>query len=153
MVGAIIARFQVQQLHEGHLHLIRTAMKQCPEVVFLLGVAFKSSAANPLPFPFRREMILERFPGVTVIPLFDRKTNEEWSRDVDNILSEYGDVTIFHSRASFKDSYSGRLPLQEVEEVPEVSGTTVRKSITPEYRNPSFRAGIIYALTTLTNDK
>jgi bifunctional NMN adenylyltransferase/nudix hydrolase len=36
-IGAIIARFQVPTLHEGHIHLIREVVSTSDMVIILLG--------------------------------------------------------------------------------------------------------------------
>lgn len=149
-IGAIIARFQVHKLHEGHIHFIDAVCEYCDEVIVLLGVAPKVNGSNCLPFELRRKMILEKYPKLHVLPLFDREhDNTTWSRDVDALLTQFGSsIPIFHSRDSFKDAYSGNAILIEIPELAGFSGTQLREGIEPIHTE-EFRAGIIYALTKL----
>lgn len=135
MTGIIIGRFQVPYLHPGYLHLIATALRECDQVLILLGTPpLKESSLepdvierNPYGSPHRIRMIRQIFPQVKIGVIWDTTRDEDWSDEVDTIASKYSNPILYHSRDSFKNAYKGRLPLREVEEVPGYSGTQLRK--------------------------
>lgn len=128
MTGIIIGRFQVPYLHVGHLHLIATALIECDKVVILLGTQTTVDPRNPRNIGERIRMIAKIFPQVHIDVLWDDPSDENWSKTVDNYMSTHPDRILYHSRDSFKDHYTGKLPLREVEEIPGVSGTKLRQA-------------------------
>lgn len=149
-IGVVIGRFQVCELHAGHMHLINFARKHSDELLFLIGTteAFPSKR-NPLTYQVREAMIKKTFPDSTVIPLPDCPTNEEWSHLIDRIISEKFPgyyVNLFGSRDSFIPYYSGRFTTVMVIDIPAPSGTDVRKRINGEgMASKEFREGMILA--------
>lgn len=149
-IGVIIGRFQVCELHAGHIHLINFTLKHSDELLFLIGTteAFPSKR-NPLTYQVREAMIKKAFPDSTIAPLPDCPSNVEWSHSVDQIISEKFPgyyVNLFGSRDSFIPYYSGRFTTVMVMEVPAPSGTAIRKSISGEVMaSKKFRKGMILA--------
>lgn len=149
-IGAIVGRFQIAELHEGHRHLINYALRENDTVVMVLGEGSALlSRRNPLPYPVRTRLIRESFPNVLVMELSDHPSNEEWSRRLDVLLAEaYPDtrITLYASRDSFAPYYSGTLPVVVVPEVPGASGTNGRATTAdPDGWDVSFRKGMIAA--------
>lgn len=128
-LGVIIGRFQCKYLHAGHLHIIATALRECDEVVIFLGCQENIDERNRYSIKERTEMINRIFPQVDVVVLWDCKTDEEWSDNVDIIISNIeGTPTLYHSRDSFKDQYIGVHPTKEVKEVEGYSATKIREN-------------------------
>lgn len=153
-VGVIVGRFQVPALHDGHQYLLNHVLAKADMLVVLLGVSPVDgyTAENPLTFA-QREMILRSYVHpVTVFPLPDRRTNEEWSQHINTLLgttfpSINYDVTLYGGRDSFIDSYSGPFHVERVVIPAHItaSGTDARAAIKEE-NSPEFFAGQIYAL-------
>ncbi len=164
-IGVIIARFQVPDLHEGHLYFINEVYKRHHRVLFLLGVApIKLSENNPLNFETRKLMLEKelhsyeywRSVSETILPLYDmKKSDEQWSDQVDKIIQDEFFVNkdgaiLYGSRDSFIPHYHGMFKTQEIEMKVDVSGRDLREEATKIILPSSdFRKGIIYA----TSDK
>lgn len=149
-VGVVIGRFQVAQLHAGHLHLIACACGENDSVVVVLGNGQAlPSERNPLPYPVRARVIQESFPSVTVLGYPDHPSDTTWSERLDSFLAESfpnAELKLYASRDSFLPHYSGKLPVVVVSEVPEISGTRERVSASdPCEWDMSFRKGMIAA--------
>lgn len=152
--AAVVARFQVPTLHEGHRKLLYEAMEVSKEVVILLGVSSKVNKENPLSFEQRKEILKNwterQTPTSTfiILPLEDIPGDDEaWSKAVDEKL-DFFDIAmpIIHSRKSFAPSYKGKHPLISVsEERYAPSGTEIRESITPIH-SIDFLKGTIYGV-------
>jgi bifunctional NMN adenylyltransferase/nudix hydrolase len=150
-VGVIIGRFQVPELHEAHTELIQSVCNEHSKVILILGVSpLLGSTNNPLDFESRKQMILEKFPTVTVLYIKDTKYDSIWSQRLDalieDVITPTQTVTLYGSRDSFISRYSGKFATAELEAKNYVSGTEIRKSIKdkvlPSY---DFRAGVIWA--------
>lgn len=151
-VGVIVGRFQVPDLHEGHIWLIEHALAAHRQVVVFVGVPPRQfSKNNPLNYATRERMIRAAFPDVTVMPLLDRATNEEWSEKLDEsieiVTMKTGTATIYGGRNSGAiKGYKGKFKPCEVDSGMEgKSGSQIRKDIGKVVRSTSdFRAGQIY---------
>jgi bifunctional NMN adenylyltransferase/nudix hydrolase len=148
-LGVVIGRFQVPDLHEGHVHLLTYAWKRNDELLVVIGSGRGlATPRSPLPFPVRKEMILAHFPRARVVEHFDHPSDARWSENLDQtIQTEFPEhtVTLYGSRDSFIPFYSGRFPTEEVVAVPERSGTELRDSVCDAVPHTSdFRRGIIY---------
>jgi bifunctional NMN adenylyltransferase/nudix hydrolase len=149
--GAIVARFQVHKLHEGHIHLIDSVYKKCDEVIIMLGTPSEPNERNILSFEIRKQMILETYPKAFVVKIIDHNEDKIWSQHLDDLLTGFaqsGEVTLFGSRDSFKSFYTGKFPYEHIPEKEGLSGTALREEIInlKDYSiiNESFRAGIIH---------
>jgi bifunctional NMN adenylyltransferase/nudix hydrolase len=132
-LGVIIGRFQVPQLHEGHIKLISKALVDCTTIMFLLGCTTVRDERNPYDIEHRKKVISKIFGGYCVELLWDNPSDYVWSDQLDMLIANYAhyrgyakNIYLYHSRDSFKDHYKGSHPLIEVEEVPGVSGTKLR---------------------------
>ena len=84
-VGVVIGRFQVAELHQGHLDYINFVLNQNHDMnIMLLGLApTKATKRNPLDFDSRRRMIEEAFPGkFTIIYQNDLPDDKDWANAV-----------------------------------------------------------------------
>jgi cytidyltransferase-like protein len=127
MTGVIIGRFQVPHLHPGHVHLIASSLRMFDRTIILLGTCEERDDRNPYSWTHRMDIIRKIFPHVPVITLYDKPTDEEWSRDIDKILLSLDKPVLVHSRDSFKDHYKGMFGTHEIEELEGFSGTKLRE--------------------------
>ncbi len=150
--GVIVGRFQVHELHEGHMELIRAVKGRHNRVIIFVGTSPNGmTKRNPLDFITRKAMIQAKFPDITVLLLPDVATDERWSEILDERIREvtgYGDVTLYGGRDSFVPHYSGsyhpvELTLPATEHI---KGEDIRNKLTNNViESADFRAGVIYA--------
>ncbi|KKR48218.1 MAG: NUDIX hydrolase [Candidatus Magasanikbacteria bacterium GW2011_GWC2_40_17] len=151
--GVVVCRFQVPQLHKGHLHLLNTVKKECGKILVAVGVSPGGASRNdPMDFKTRAVMLKSQFPDAIVVEIRDRSSDEAWSADLDRIIEDCfpnHEVTLFGSRDSFLPSYKGRHSQKYIH--PEAlvpTGTQLRKKISSQViDSEEFRAGVIYAAT------
>ena len=150
-VGAIIGRFQVDELEAGHKSLINSVVDRHDRVIIVLGLsAVRSTKDNPLDFASRAAMIKEQYEDITIVYVNDQSSNEQWSSTVDNIISSQlppgNKITLYGSRDSFAKCYSGRFGVKELLQEDYISGTEIRKktALRP-IMSRDFRKGAIWA--------
>jgi bifunctional NMN adenylyltransferase/nudix hydrolase len=148
--GIIVGRFQVHELHDGHIELIQTVRGLHNRVIVFLGVAPAiGTRRNPLDFITRKKLIQASFPDVTVCPLPDMVTDEAWSRELDHRIAEiapFGEITLYGGRDSFVPHYSGKYKPMELPLKIQKSGEEVRAELGGTVMaSPDFRAGVIYS--------
>lgn len=149
-IGVIIGRFQVHDLHASQVEMIESVMAKHRKVVLFLGVSpTLVTKRNPLDFVSRKEMILARFPQLTVLALPDVRSDQEWSITLDRRIREVlpvGKIMLYGRREGVLERYRGEFPTNELEPTTFVSGTEVRKNVSNEVMTSrDFRAGVIYA--------
>lgn len=150
-VGVIVARFQVDSLHDAHRALIDTVISHHDRVLIFLGVSvLKNSSSNPIPYVHRARMIADTYPNVEVYPQHDMRSDELWSKQLDQNISEWvapgQSITLYGSRDSFIKHYSGKHKTEELVSNITVSGSDIRKKIITNYpSSDAFRAGLIAA--------
>lgn len=157
-IGIVVGRFQVDDLHKGHIKLLDTAQAESDVLVVFLGRCVpKLKPRNELPFYVRYAMIIEKYPNAIIADLPDNRSNEKWSKNLDIKIRYYAQqhtphghlsiITLYHSRDSFKSSYSGAFHCKELEETPNTSGTNIRQRIIAgDYRmDANYRRGYIKA--------
>lgn len=149
-IGVIVARFQVHQLHEGHVKLIDMVCSNHKKVIIFLGVSeIPNTRSNPLDFATRKIMIQEQYPDVIILPQKDQRSNEKWSQSLDaEIKVPFGDRTalLYGSRDSFIPYYSGKYPVTELVTDVFYSGTEARNKVSREILSTNdFRCGVIHA--------
>ena len=149
-VGVIVGRFQVAELHEAHVELIESVRNLHPRVVIILGMgAVVGTRNNPLNFEARRQMIQEKYPDIDVVYIKDTKSDETWSRRLDEIVQDLlgpqQTAVLYGSRDSFIKYYTGKFPTLELVATKVVSGTELREAISKKAK-PSYdwRAGAIW---------
>lgn len=156
--GVIVGRFQVNDLHDGHMELFRQVRARHSGVIVFIGVHPAGLSVNhPLDFPARKAMIQAKFPEFTVMPLADTRDDKSWSESLDNVISAAitgpADVTLYGGRDSFVPHYKGRYTPVELAlpvETQKVSGTDLRNEFANKViESPEFRAGLIYAAAHL----
>lgn len=151
-VGVIVGRFQVDELHDGHIDLITQIIENHPKVIIFLGLSpCKCTSRNPLDFEARKKMILNKFPNVIVLYIVDQYSDITWSDNLDsqikNIIGANQTALLYGSRDSFIKYYSGKFPCKEIEQTVFTSGTEIRKKISNQVSGtPEFRQGVIWAV-------
>ena len=155
-VGVILGRFQINELHTGHIALLDYVKDRYDRMIILVGVRpAEQSDTNPLSFEARKAMLLEAFPDAYVVPILDMRSDEEWSKNVDKTIQTiygYGCKATFHvGRDSFAPHYSGKYPIKEhAFTVHDFTSTEVRDSLRSDILNtPEARAGAINAIMNL----
>jgi bifunctional NMN adenylyltransferase/nudix hydrolase len=150
-IGIVVGRFQVNDLHPGHISLIESVSSRHKRVVLFLGVSpALVTRNNPLDFVTRKEMVLQRFPNLSVLSIPDMASDMDWSRELDHRIREacpVGSVLLYGGRASFISSYHGIFETADLSQiVSPVSGTDIRKEVSQEVKASSdFRSGVIFA--------
>lgn len=153
-VGVVIGRFQVNELHEGHLHLLNHVKERHDHMVVFLGVRpAPADQMNPLDFQIRKGMVSQVVPLATILPLIDQPTDEGWSKTLDGLLwSLFGDrkITLYSGPDGFVPHYKGGYTTEEVLFTVDRRGTDIRETIAAvQGGSEDFRAGVIYALGNL----
>ncbi len=149
-IGVIVGRFQVPELHAGHVELIQRVVDNHKRVTIFLGVTpVLVTKKNPLDFITRKEMILKVFPNITVLALPDKPNDSDWSLELDKRIREIfpiGEALLYGGRDSFSGVYTGSFETTEIEQIANFSGTEMRKEVSLETKaSPDFRAGVIFA--------
>lgn len=152
VIGVVIGRFQIHELHEAHIELIKTVQSKHENVIVFLGCAASApERKNPLPYRSRELMMIETFQsGVTILPIVDKEFDEDWSRQLDSKIAEIypgKKAILYGSRDSFRPHYKGRHQTVELESKTMISGTEIRKDISDKFLSDSkWRAGVISGL-------
>ncbi len=149
--GVVVGRFQVDELHEGHIDFLNKINDSYQKAIIFLGLSqIKCSKNNPLDFISRKQMIQERFPDMTVLYIADTYSDANWSGNLDNQIQHITgineSIVLLGNRDSFIKYYSGKHDCIELEQEIFVSGTQVRKQISNTVKGKKeFRQGVIWA--------
>lgn len=147
----IVGRFQVNELHDGHLELFRQVSDRHERVIVFIGVPRTvPTKRNPLDFEVRKKMIQHDYPDFIILPLRDEKSDEFWSKRLDESIESVtqftGSVTLYGGRDSFVPHYYGRFQVHQLDLPHPTTGTQVREKISNHVmQSKEFRAGAIYA--------
>jgi len=150
-VGVIVGRFQVPNLHDAHIELIKSVCDKHSRVLVFLGLSqCLVTKNNPLDFEARKQMLLQSFPDINVLYIKDCQSDEIWSRKLDeqirDLIGPNQNALLYGSRDCFIQYYSGNFPTQELESTTYISGTEIRNSVGNKVKAcPEFRAGVIWA--------
>lgn len=135
----IVGRFQAHRLHPGYCSIIKQSENLADSVHFIICDAYRlGTKTDPLTFKDRAQVIRSRYSKYTFkdncySSLRDCQTNEEWSSNLDTLVKKRypnlkpEEITLVHSRDSFKKHYTGIYTLTELQEVPHYSSTDTRK--------------------------
>jgi bifunctional NMN adenylyltransferase/nudix hydrolase len=151
-VGVIVGRFQVPDLHEGHRSVISQVVAWHRKVIICIGVSHAlGSGKNPLDYITREKMIRHYFPQpeITIVPMIDLPTDEQWSEQIDRTVSALcpvNTIVLYGGRDSFLPHYKGKFKTKALSMNISVSGTEVRDAVGKRVLDTAdFRAGVIYA--------
>ena len=151
-LGVVIGRFQIHELHDGHIALLDLVSERHECMLILIGHnSIRFNEVDPFPFHIRKQMLETRYPSAIILPLLDSPiSNVHWSSVVDEKVaaaSYNGDAILYGSRSSFIPSYTGRFKTEEVPVFQNCSATQVREEAVKEYVNdPMFRLGWLAAI-------
>jgi len=150
-VGAVVGRFQVPELTQGHRDLLNAVMERSDRLVILLGVSPLDGKVkeNPLTFD-QRTSLFRDYGHATILPVFDQPNDKLWSTALDRLLNDLflgSEITLFGGRDSFTTSYMGQFGTEilSFHASATVQGTKMRNAI-KESREPEFLRGQIYSL-------
>ena len=151
-IGVMVARFQVDELHEGQHYVIKQVTENHKKTVIFLGVPkFVGTQKDPLDFETRKRMILQNYPDITICPLPDQGDDARWTKELDKRIREvhqHGEVLLYGGRDSFIPHYingGGTFKTKELKSLGTFTGTDIRKLISEEVRSSKdFRSGVIY---------
>jgi bifunctional NMN adenylyltransferase/nudix hydrolase len=140
----LIGRFQIPEMNDGYRKLIETIRQTHDDLVLVLAEPkIPASKENPLPLESRMAMIAEAFPELRVLSLKDHPLDEEWSRNLDELLDEFAEgrsLVIYGSKERFIDQYRGKHKTAKLSDRrPTDSGVEEDPS------SKSFRRGMVYA--------
>lgn len=132
--GVLIGRFQTPYLHEGHKRLIDIALAENDIVFILFGCTknFEKNEKNPYTVKERWEMVQKTYPDKMIIMgmVVDMPGEDHlWSHQVDEILDQCSNPTLYGGRDSFHSHYKGKYPFIEIESVPNISATAIREQL------------------------
>jgi bifunctional NMN adenylyltransferase/nudix hydrolase len=152
--GVIVGRFQVNDLHDGHMELFRQVAARHNGVIVFIGTHPAGLSKNhPLDYEVRRRMIEAKFPNFIVRELKDTRDDETWSDQLDKAIAGAvvgeASFTLYGGRDSFVPHYHGKYKPVELTlslESQKISGTQIRdRFATESIQSSDFRAGMIYA--------
>lgn len=152
-IGVMVARFQIDKLHSGHRALVDSVMSHHKKVIIFLGVRAVDKGGtrkNPLPYAAREKMVKEAYPDVVVMPIQDRRSNADWSAELDRLIKQpYGSnkSLLYGARDSFLNHYCGKNDTTELTSDIYYSSTAVRKVISEQIpASEEWRAGAIHSV-------
>ncbi|SRR5258708_1660498 len=149
--GVIVGRFQVNDLHPGHLELFRQVSALHERVIVFIGVPRTiATKRNPMDFEIRKKMIQHDYPGFIVLPLRDERYDSTWSTRLDDEISAVtpfdSHVTLYGGQDSFVPHYFGKHKIHSLDIPSPIRGTEIREQISNHVmESKEFRAGVIYA--------
>lgn len=136
--SVVIGRFQIPQLHEGHISLLKTAYASSDKLLVILAVTEDSpSLKNPYSPDARKRMIHQcvseyEFKITTFATIKDYYSDHVWSHHLDIIIDSLtfdSEVKIYHSRDSIAGHYFGKYPLVAVKSKSKLSSTEIRDKV------------------------
>lgn len=142
-----MGRFQVYELNDIHLNLIKSVLERHRQVVIFLGSNPAPSDLNPLEWHFRWEMFHEKYnERLQILEMPDLPDDRIWSQELDRRILELrpeGEVTLYGTHFGFVNRYSGRYTTEILEA--EESKLPEELKVDSIQSMRSFRAGMIYA--------
>lgn len=131
--SVVIGRWQTPYLHEGHRHLIDSAINEegIDTTMIIIGCTKDNvrDERNPYTFQQRAEMIKEAYPHVLIGYVEDVADDVDWSREIDYMLMDLRQPILMGSRDSFISHYKGYFPYKHIEEIPGISATQIRNQL------------------------
>jgi len=150
-IGVVVGRFQVPQLHRGHLELLNIVDTESTRMIIVLGISHAiNTISDPMDYRTRELMLKKVFPKVTITGIKDQSDNYLWSGELDTIihsLTNHNDkIVLFGGRDSFISHYKGKFSVAEMEPTIFYSGTKMRENLwDASMDSVEFRSGMIRA--------
>ena len=156
-IGVIVGRFQIDDLHQGHLELIDYVKNNHKRVIIFVGVTpYPANRKNPLDFQLREFMLREACQDMVILPIMDTACNLEWSQNLDHMIKmtfPFCNAVLYGGRDSFIKHYEGQFETKEISFSSSNShhnASEYRSIIGQSTSNSSeFRKGVIYTLENL----
>lgn len=139
----LIGRFQLPEMNEGYRNLIETIRQRHGELIVVLAEpGVPVSRNNPLPVKSRMAMIREVFPDLKVLSIKDHPLDQEWSRNLDQLISESGShsITIYGTKERFINHYRGKYKTTTLSDE-----KSQDPGVEEDPSSGSFRKGMVYA--------
>lgn len=117
-VGVIVGDFQTPDLSAEQIRYICNIKDKYTEVEIYLNVSVtKGMIETPLNFEIRESMIRSLFPSIRVRALYDCKSDEEWSKNLDNIIKPMlitsRTKVVIYTYHRFLARYKGKFKIKE----------------------------------------
>jgi bifunctional NMN adenylyltransferase/nudix hydrolase len=145
-IGVIVGRFQTPFLTRGHINLIKEVLKENESIFIILGNTVNSRIDNKNPFSssYRKELISYHFQKykdrIKFGTIEDIPDNDKlWSIFLDHNITgvatgynmiekdtDFDNYTLYGSRDSFIQYYTGAFPTKIIEPTIEISATEIR---------------------------
>ncbi len=128
-IGLFIGRFQ--PFHKAHLADIKTALKECEEVIIAIGSSEQShTPLNPFSFEERVRMIedtliAEDLGNYTIYPVPDINDDQKWVNHVKDLVPSF-DVVYTGNPKTEKLFKAAGVKVKKVHMMPGINSTTVR---------------------------
>ena len=103
--GVVVGSFQPPILEM--MDLIGTAVKECDNVVVLIGSHQDLTRNKPYSYSHRKHIISVTYPTVIVHGIFDYDTDKQWSFVLDAIISIYENPLLYGFKKSYLNVYCG----------------------------------------------
>lgn len=132
-IGLFVGRFQ--PFHIGHQLVLQGMVKVCKKVIVVIGSSQESGTEkNPFTLEERKEMMQRALQAENIIPVYDvsfipipdHEDDETWTQSV---LEAAPEVTkVWCGNPDTMKCFEGKgLEMQEIKEVPGISGTIIRQ--------------------------
>ncbi|MEK7228065.1 MAG: NUDIX domain-containing protein [Patescibacteria group bacterium] len=149
-IGVAVGRFETPYLHSGHSYLLNAVQRCHDTLCVVLGThGGNPTDRYPLDIDTRTKMIHSSFPSAVVLSIADLPSDQKWSENLDSLLKNTfinDAITVYGSRQSFLDCYSGELPVMVIDPIKSSSATEIRsKECFEAIDTVDFRKGIIYS--------
>jgi bifunctional NMN adenylyltransferase/nudix hydrolase len=145
--GILVGRFQVLELNEVHIRLIKTVTDKHPRVMIFLTSNPAPSDRNPLEWVFRAQMFEEVYgETIPVLEMPDLQDDRVWSQELDRRIMEQrpeGEVTLYGSEEDFVQRYSGKYKTEALDASEDDFPEEMPMAEVEQMRD--FRAGVLYA--------
>ncbi len=129
-----IGRFQ--PFHNGHLLVLGGMVKVSGKVIIAIGSSSESGTdLNPYTAQERKEMMQRALQAKDLIPMYDINfvevpDQEDDAKWVEHVLQIAGPVDILWTgNEHTKQCFEGKVEIQNIKEVPGISGTKIRELI------------------------
>lgn len=148
-ISIIVGRFQIPELHEGHIKLINEAKKNSDKLILFLGSRIVRSTKDPLSFKMRKNVVQKYLRlNDEIYEIKDHKSDSVWRERFYNRVKELTNEEDVCTYYGSRDSFLDYLPKNENTVLVEdagFSGTKIRNNI-KNLDNKTFRAGYIKAI-------
>ncbi|MGB5929157.1 MAG: NUDIX domain-containing protein, partial [Cyclobacteriaceae bacterium] len=153
-IGVLTGHFQVLRLTGRQEDFIKLARHRHEQLwIVLTDDPVKGSVRHPFTTQVRESMINEVFPDVKVLSLKESPEPDDWTRRLEELLSEQesqADFTLYGTASVLRNRYTGSWTIEETDTELDSDNAEAAEGFSPEVvSGESFRKGIIYAYRQL----